>query len=695
VTDKSGVISTPIRFAGSLRQRFSDERWVFATRVAVTLAALGILYLRTPITFHHPQFWGEDTVFFLDGQLYGWHAILLSANVAGYLSSAQGFGGFLAAYFNPIYAAAIFCSIGILLTLSVVWLLTSPRLDMPCKPLIAIAVVITPMGFEELGSLCNIQWILPVGAFALLFMHVSKHRIVLVAESIFLALSATSGPFSIFLAPLFVWRSLQLHDEPDRRHIIVLTVVVCLCALIQIYYIHIHPGAVTMGAPAAYPWTTWITLPLSHIMSTFGPDVSGLFDGVPGAVLGCATAAAAAFLASMRPYRTQKIFMLFFAVAIAVAGMYKFRSALATQVGAQRYFYVGSVFCLWFICCISARFYIKTLLTIFVGATELLLLLIVTNTPRIRQDMEWPAWASYISSGLPVVIPTSPVGWYVRMLPAKDGPLSFFSSTLGHSFAMVPGVKDQSSCIGSLAPINLLHGATREWITSGSVKPTANGSEVKLIVLVDSTSKIVGFGLTGFKPVDDEHPGWSEWRAIFQADPGSNIRAYAILKESGKICPLSTAWRLQARAQSAYIASVPILPGLRIEQSFKPSQSFGSISVTMVAFGHTPTHYIIDWSATADVKGSALELGNGKIDSSTVADWEPVNLPISVIPKTIPTTVKVSFWNDSAITPAFPAGLPMYRPPPGNTDPPAEINGISRADGIQLNVAPSYINVDQ
>jgi hypothetical protein len=40
---------------------------------------------------------------------------------------------------------------------------TSPRLDILCKPLLAISIVVVLMNYEELGTLTNIQWILPIG----------------------------------------------------------------------------------------------------------------------------------------------------------------------------------------------------------------------------------------------------------------------------------------------------------------------------------------------------------------------------------------------------------------------------------------------------------------------------------------------------------------------------------------------------
>jgi hypothetical protein len=46
----------------------------------------------------------------------------------------------------------------------------------------------------------------------------------------------------------------------------------------------------------------------------------------------------------------------YFATAIALSGMYKFRAELAGQIYAQRYFYFGCVFSIWFLCCLGSGF---------------------------------------------------------------------------------------------------------------------------------------------------------------------------------------------------------------------------------------------------------------------------------------------------------------------------------------------------
>jgi hypothetical protein len=82
-------------------------------------------------------------------------------------------------------------------------------------------------------------------------------------------------------------------------------------------------------------------------------------------------------------------------------------------------FYIGSIFTLWLICCLFTQPYLRFMLGALVGATEFMLLPLVANTPRIAVDLEWPMWAKYISSGLPLLIPTSPAGCCATLIWMK------------------------------------------------------------------------------------------------------------------------------------------------------------------------------------------------------------------------------------------------------------------------------------
>jgi hypothetical protein len=281
-----------------------------------------------PTSFTNPQFWGEDILFYNGSYLDGWASI--ATMVAGYRVVIQFLVAVLASYFSPAAAPAIYNYAAFALTLLVVWMVTSPRLDLPHKPLLALAVVIVPMGYEELGSITNIQWVLPIGAFAILFMRAPLSFGVFIGEAVFIGVTALSGPFSIFLMPMFFLRTITAGATLERRRLAILTLIVAIGAAIQAMTIIQNPGNLDGIAPAPYSWQLWVNLPLSHILTSFGP-VSKLFIGTMGVIIGACFCLAAVVLAYQAPYRTQKIFMLLFAAAIALSGMYKYRAALESQ----------------------------------------------------------------------------------------------------------------------------------------------------------------------------------------------------------------------------------------------------------------------------------------------------------------------------------------------------------------------------
>jgi hypothetical protein len=537
---------------GDSEKRLEGERAigsqhaVVAVRVAVVLAALAIIYLRTPTTFTNPQFWGEDVELFRTARLDGWSA--LSSPLAGYLICAQFLVAVLASYVNPIAAPVIYNYTAVFLTLVVVWLITSPRLHMPAKPLLAIAVVVVPMGYEELGTITNIQWILPIGAFALLFMEPSKSLAVLVGEALLVALTSFSGPFSVFLTPLYAWQLMRAREAPQRRRLGLLTAIVALGALTQALTIHYHPEAVYHGSAVPYPPTLWITLPFAQMLTVFGP-LSRVFTGLSGAALSLILLAAVIALACRPPFRTQKIFMVLFATAIALGGMYKFRVDLGSQVYATRYFYIGSVFTLWFICCLFTKPYLRVALAAMVIAIEGILLPVVANTPRIRYDLEWPTWAKYISSGLPVIIPTSPASWYLDLPPATDGPLARFASWHGRDIKQLAEI-DPRLCSGTTdvaRPVEVQHlrepvpEHSKLWTATGLIWGKPRNAAPALIAIVDPNDIVVGFGLPGFKPDQPPQANMirSRWIAHFFAGAGLNARAFGIARDGQRMCPLS------------------------------------------------------------------------------------------------------------------------------------------------------------
>ena len=202
--------------------------------------------------FLHPAFWGEDAPFYFQtSYLDGWKSITTDTT-AGYLTLFQWLVGNISTYFPVSVAPAIFNAASISLTLVIVWLVTSPRLSLPAKPLLALAVVTVPAAYEELATLANSQWIFPIGAFAILLMTPSKNRFVSAAEIAFVSIFSLTGPFSLLLLPVC---GLQIvfnrEDAAAQRRILILSAIVGFGATIEcIYILRNFAGALTRRSGA-------------------------------------------------------------------------------------------------------------------------------------------------------------------------------------------------------------------------------------------------------------------------------------------------------------------------------------------------------------------------------------------------------------------------------------------------------------
>jgi hypothetical protein len=170
------------------------------------LAVAALLVARRIHAILHPQFYAEDgCVFWLEQYLHGWRA--LGIPYAGYLHLAPRVIAGIASWFDPAAAPASFCAGAILVHLAVVAWLLSPRIELPAKPLLALATVLVPHTCEVFTNVTNVQWPL---ALALILLALARDatsagqrwfdRATLVGVGL-------TGPFVLFLLPVFALRA--------------------------------------------------------------------------------------------------------------------------------------------------------------------------------------------------------------------------------------------------------------------------------------------------------------------------------------------------------------------------------------------------------------------------------------------------------------------------------------------------------
>ena len=509
-------------------------------RLIVVALALAIIFIRMPIVFLHPAFWGEDAPFYFQSSyLYGWTSITTDAT-AGYLTLFQWLVGNTSTYFPVSVAPTIFNAASIALTLVVVWLVTSPRLPLPAKPLLALAVVTVPAAYEELATLANSQWIFPIGAFSILLMAPSKNKFVSAAEIAFVSIFSLTGPFSLLLLPVCGLQMVRNREDADaQRRILILSAIVGFGATIEcIYILRNFAGALTFDLePIRSSWQLWVVLPIARITAPIGHAVLrtlGEVASLPIAVIAYCTIA---YFALRAPYRAEKIAMLMFAIAIMATGMLKARSVL--PLTGLRYFYLAQVFSVWFFCCVPQTSRAREIFTGVVAMALLIMVLGGANRPRAAENSEWPAWSREIRSGLPVKIPTAPPGWFVTLPADPHGPLARFAAWQGKNFSQLGLSRDDTSCAGAIDTIESRLEMGRGpplSIVRGWAKPSAGQGEVVAVALINSEKQVVGFGIPGFASAAGQTSGWA---GVVQY-PKTDISAFAIVSQhEDTICRLA------------------------------------------------------------------------------------------------------------------------------------------------------------
>lgn len=400
-------------FLGALEryaQELSDGS--VRSRAIVCAIALTILFIRIPGTFLRPEFWAEDAILFSDAYNFGWVSIFES--LAGYSNLYGRLVANLAVYFPPITWPWFVTYGANLVAMSVVFMATSPRFDMPYRGLAAIAVVAAPASRQNiLGALANAQWVLPLGLIVVLFSRRSERRLVRLGESAFTAVASLQGPMGCFLVPMFAYRAYRSKRE-DRAHAVTLFGILACGSLIQIGLVATHMGVFGLVNQQEYDPILWLTMPIRWFEGAKLDDLIG--HGLFAAVIVLIGAGIIARFAMQEPYRFLKVTMLAFAAAILYSGMIKYRHHLDFN-GNDRYAYAGSIFFFWFLCVVAASR--ERLRDLTVGIVILCLFASTwrrANETRAMPEIPWTEASTKVGRG-PVTIPVAPAyPWAIQLL---------------------------------------------------------------------------------------------------------------------------------------------------------------------------------------------------------------------------------------------------------------------------------------
>jgi hypothetical protein len=392
------------------------------------LVCAAILVARRPAQIWNPQFWAEDgKIFFAQAHTLGAGALVRT--FAGFLHTVNRIVNAVAQWADPAWAPAIFVAAAFVLTLYVAARTQSSRF--PLRPHVgyALAVVLVPDTFEVLLFLVNVDRILAAGLLLVLISRDARRWWQHAHDVTAVSVLGLTGPYSVFFAPLFLWRALQRRTRAS----VVLAVLVAGCAVTQGILIGLHQtgklrdgGFAVMGAGEVVP-EKLLAVPGMRIAGSLlaGSLVPPDYPLPVEIALGIGVLVAVALLALRKgPARTERVWLgIAFLLGLASA-LYRCRLVLPDMCHAvygARYFYLPQLVVLWLLIdlALERRRWLSR------GAAVLLLWMLVVNIPRLREpglpDMRWGDYAARIRAGEAVEIPTNPGGvepWIVR-LPAR------------------------------------------------------------------------------------------------------------------------------------------------------------------------------------------------------------------------------------------------------------------------------------
>jgi hypothetical protein len=205
--------------------------------LAWTAVAGLVLAARFPDWLRRPRLWAEDGKVFYSGASSEWHTDILKP-YAGYFHLLPRSIAWIGHRLDPALVPALFVYTSALLTLCVVARVFSRRLDLPLRPLIALAIVAAPSNGEVFLCPTNLQWIVALSLPLTAIMRDPVGLLDWVADVVVVAAAGLTGPFSIFAFPLFLWRALRRRTRASW----VLAGVVGAAAVLQAWQVLFHPA---------------------------------------------------------------------------------------------------------------------------------------------------------------------------------------------------------------------------------------------------------------------------------------------------------------------------------------------------------------------------------------------------------------------------------------------------------------------
>jgi len=379
--------------------------------VVIALAAV-VLFLRRPDSLLNPQFFAEDGIYFVDAYENGPMAILFPHD--GYLHLLPRLVAAIALEFDPRWSPAFFNYAAYAVWLVLVAALFSSRIDLPLKPLLALALVLVPHSGEVFGFLYNIQWPLALGLVLLLVTSDADtfmRRVFDCAVALFCGLN---GPYSVFLLPAFLIRIVIRRS----RESIILAVVVAMTAVVQGILVYHSRTMFARSGPIDLQW-------LLSVLSIrlFGTFMAGYNLGqIPASAAYSAIGLGLMAILGLTAFRSgswgkaQRMLLgAWFCLIIPVALKFLHEvGAISVPMNGDRYFFLPHVLLAWILIIHSDSFrkWGKP-----IGIAAIVIILAMNARTFQIEPLHDYAWAQHVQpirEGKAFSIPINPKGLFVE-----------------------------------------------------------------------------------------------------------------------------------------------------------------------------------------------------------------------------------------------------------------------------------------
>lgn len=390
---------------------FRRNRWL------TVFAAAVILFDRKTDSFLNPQFWGDDALpFFIDSIFVGPEAFL--RGYAGFYQLLPRLIAWAATAVDIVHAPSIYLCASVAITLGVVTLALSPRLELRGLPVMALAIVAAPHTGEIYLNPANLQWITALGIFLTLLKTDPARPADWLADGLVIIFAGLSGPFSVLLLPIFVVRVALRRT----RATMIVGLLVALTAAVQIWeYTHSNP---LPGPASPIQWAQLFAVFFLHgPLSLVGAPWWAKHVSLPVATtLGFCFIGLCAWISLWRRGKNLQpaVAMWAFLILLTVAALKRVRfdhfGPLAFDA-ADRYFILPKILLLWLL---ASSVDLKTTRGKVAAAT--LAAIALLSAPNFRfapmPDLKWASYCDRIRTGEPVKVPINP-DWAVEF-PRRD-----------------------------------------------------------------------------------------------------------------------------------------------------------------------------------------------------------------------------------------------------------------------------------